>query len=183
MKLLSHHVLRDHVLIGGIAALALMPCWGWQGSLLFWLANVFIDADHYLHFLYARRQDPWHAKGAKGMFAYHQALFDQVRRPDFLALEIFHTAEFLLLTACLGFSLPALLPIFWGCVFHSAVDWVHLGRQGLLLKRVNSILEYAIRRRKMLSQGLDTGWVMGGGPNAPGAAERKSSTPPKTPPR
>ena len=162
MNLLTHHVLRDHVLLGGVASLLLLPCLGPLGSFLFWLANIFVDADHYLHFLYACRGKSW---GAGEMFRFHQTLFDNIRRPDFLAIEIFHTIEFLTLFGVL--SLWAgnwMIPVFWGCIFHMLVDGVHLGRQGLLFKRVHSFVEYGIRRHRLMQKGLHPDWVMDGSP-------------------
>lgn len=160
MKFLMNHVMRDHVALGGAAALAALPWFGWRGSLLFWLANILIDLDHYLHFAYARRGK---SLGVKEMFLFHQSLFDQVRRPDFLALEIFHTVEFMALLGWLSFGvLPSLQPVFWGMAFHIGVDFVHLAKLGVFTKRCNSCVEYVLRRNAMLRRSLSPDWVMNG---------------------
>lgn len=151
MKALSNHVFRDHVLIGGVAAALLLPVLGRQGSLLFWLATIFVDIDHYFEFLSAVR---YRIFGFRSMFRFFEELFHLRHRPEFLAMEIFHTAEFLALLAVLALGLGgAFPPVFWGVLFHMAVDFVHLGRYKALSKRSPSLLEYGWRRRKFLSEG------------------------------
>lgn len=137
------HVLREHVLLGGVAAAGV---WAWQGprpAALFWVANIAIDADHYLHFLFAVRFREW---TPQAMFRFHQGLFETAQRPDFYALEVFHTVEFVALAAALAWLFaPALWPAVFGGLFHIVVDWVHLARLGLLDKRANSVIAYLMR--------------------------------------
>lgn len=151
MKALSNHVIRDHVLIGGIAALALSPVLGAAESLFFWLATIFVDIDHYFEFLWFTR---FKHLGPKSMFRFFEELFQLRNREGFLALEIFHTVEFLI---CFGlFALwqgGALLAIFWGVLFHMVVDFFHLLRYRSLGKRSPSFLEYAWRKKRYLSEG------------------------------
>ena len=164
MKLLTNHVLREHVAIGGLAALLLTPWIGWQGAMLFWLSNILIDMDHYLHFVYAHRGRIFRIRE---MFQYHQHLFDKVHRSDFLAIEIFHTVEFLALLGWASFWIWSWLqPIFWGAIFHTVVDFVHLCRHGIPFKRVYSFVEYAIRRNRLKRRGLAPDWVMTGSDRA-----------------
>ncbi len=151
MKALSNHVIRDHVIIGGIAAWLATPILGTSGSLAFWVATVMVDIDHYFNFL-------WRAKfrvfGISPMFRYHEQLFEKRHRPEFLAIEVFHTIEFIFLFGwtALYFKGP-LLGAFWGIVFHMLVDFVHLGRYGILTKRSISFVEYYWRRAKMKAGG------------------------------
>lgn len=151
MNALVTHVLRDHVILGGGAAICLLPLFGWQWSFAFWLANILVDLDHYLNFLWRCR---FRAIGIKAMFRFHAEVFQQTHRPDFLGLEPFHTLEFLCLLGLLGFlSLPSLIPIFSGILFHVLVDLVHLSRYGILSKRAHSFTEYFWRRHRMVFRG------------------------------
>ncbi len=148
MNLLGNHVQRDHCGVGGIAALLLVPVWGWSSSALFWLANIFLDTDHYIHYLYAHRgNNPW---SVAAMFRYHQSLFEQAGRPDFLVLEIFHTFEFLGLLGWISFFFwRPLIPVFWGSVFHMVVDFFHLSYHKVTFARAYSFVEYGIRRDRL----------------------------------
>jgi len=153
MKPLMAHVLRDHVLLGGAAAVLLYPLWGFWPAFAFWLANILIDVDHYIHFLVLTR---FEVLDFGTMFRLNEQAFQNRHRPDFLALEIFHTVEFLFVLGMVAFWLmPWLQPVFWGMLFHNLVDLVHLGRYGVLTKRTHSFMEYWIRSRRIRSRGGD----------------------------
>ncbi len=155
---LTNHVLRDHVLIGGLAAACLAPFWGPWESLAFWIATVMVDADHYLHYLSCTKGRHF---GIGPMLRFHEELFSRRHRPELLVLEIFHTVEFVLLLGWAAFNyFQGLIPVFWGVVFHMAVDFIHLKRYGILSKRVNSFLEYEWRKKGLLKQGLDPSRLM-----------------------
>lgn len=157
MKLLSGHVLRDHVIIGGLAALVLLPFFGGWGSFAFWVANVLIDLDHYMRFVY---YTGFKVFGIGSMLQYHDQIFERRKHPEFLSVEIFHTAEFLILLGALAiWAVPSLLPIFWGFVFHVVVDFIHLTRFRMLKNRSNSFVEYFIRRKNMLARGKNPDYV------------------------
>ena len=153
VKALANHVLRDHVLIGALAALAVLPFLGTGGSLVFWISTVMVDSDHYLDYLVRTRlKHP----GIRPMFLFHEELFNRRHREEFLALEIFHTVEFMVLFAGVAFWGGGLLPsIFWGIAFHMAVDFVHGARYGILSKRSHSFIQYFWRRKQFLAQGKD----------------------------
>lgn len=151
MAPLVSHVWRDHVLLGGVVASFLAFHWGIWNGLLFWLANVGIDVDHYLHFIASTKFKPL---GFRPMFRFHEQVFAQRHRSDFIAIELFHTLEFLILFAVLTFFiLPSLQPIFWGFLFHNVVDLVHLARYRIFSKRAHSFVEYILRRKKMEAEG------------------------------
>ena len=157
MKLLSSHVFRDHVLIGGIAAFLVSPIFGFWGAGSFWAATVLIDIDHYMKFVY---YTGFKVFGVTPMLQYHDKVFEYKHHPELLSLEIFHTAEFLVFLGAIAiWFAPSLLPVFWGCVFHIVVDFVHLGRFKILEKRTHSFFEYFWRRRKMLAQGKNPDYV------------------------
>ena len=156
MKLLSGHVLRDHVIIGGLFALILLPFFGKPGSFSFWIATVFIDLDHYLRFIYHTQ---FRVFGVGSMLRYHDKIFEQRNHDEFLSLEIFHTAEFVVLIGAISLWIPQVQPVFWGFLFHILVDLIHLGRFRMLSKRSNSLIEYFWRRGKMLSRGKNPDYV------------------------
>lgn len=153
MKLLVNHVLRDHVLLGGIVALGFLPFWGVWRSFVFWVATVLIDLDHFLHFLYCTR---FKVFGVGPLFRFHEKVFEQRNHSELLSLEIFHTAEFLFLTGFLAAMVtPYLWPVCWGFVLHIFVDFVHLKHFKILTKRSHSLVEYLLRRKRMLAMGKD----------------------------
>jgi len=89
--------LSEHIVLGGGAAIALAPTLGARGSLVFWASSVLIDVDHHWDYVYRNGFSDW---SPAGMFAYHERMFAQIHRPDFLAMNLFHTAEWFLLVAC-----------------------------------------------------------------------------------
>lgn len=151
MKLLFKHVLRDHIFVGTVASLLTWPFLGSWGALLFWMGTILIDSDHYIKFVY---YTGFKVFGIGPMFQYHEKLFEYRHHPEFLAVELFHTAEFFIIFGIIAFFLaPALIQVFWGCAFHIVVDYIHLRRHGILKTRANSFLEYFQRRKKMLREG------------------------------
>ena len=144
-KPLSIHVIRDHVLLGGLAAACLAPKLGIAGSLMFWAATVLFDLDHYLRFLLLGK---FKKTGIQSMFAFFERSFESRNHPDFLALDVFHTAEFLIFFGLFVFyAAPFLLAVLWGFLFHMVVDFFHLLRHRALTKRAHSFVEYYIRKR------------------------------------
>lgn len=173
--------LREHVVLGGGVALAFTPVLGAQDSAVFWVASVLIDADHYADYLYRNRFRDW---SPRLMFAFHRTLFTRIRRPDFLALSLFHTVEWFALVylaaAFLGSS--ALAAVFWGMAFHLFLDAVWLALHRALFSRAFSMLEYVIRRRRLRRRGLDPDLVYEEalttiGVTAPAAAQPSPSLP------
>lgn len=151
MKILSGHVLRDHVILGGIAAFVCVPFWGMGNSLGFWFANILIDSDHYLHFIWLTRLK---VTGFKAMLKFHEMLFSMRNHPDFISVEVFHTAEFMGVLAALSFLFPQFFkPVFLGCLFHIVVDFFHLFRFHILTKRAHSLVEYFLRKKRIIAKG------------------------------
>lgn len=146
-----------HVLCGGAAAAALTP-WLGRDALVFGAASVAIDIDHYLDFLYFNRFTDW---SVRRMLAFHAEIWTRRHRPDLIGLSIFHTAEWTaLLVAVASVSGSA---VAWaalgGVLFHIALDLLSLTRHGILRRRAHSVVEYAVRRRRLLRAGLDPAGV------------------------
>ncbi len=143
---------RDHVILGGAAAGALYPFLG-ANSIIFWLASFLVDIDHYLDFIYHNGFTDF---SFRRMFDYHRALQKLWSRPDFINVEIFHTVEFVapLYAVSRYLGSGALEAVFWGILFHMALDMLTLFRCGAFFKRSYSITEYLIRKRLLERRGL-----------------------------
>lgn len=146
--------LKAHIILGGITAGGLSPALGLQDSAVFWASSVLIDTDHYWDYLYRNRFRNW---SVRKMFEFHRVLFLKIGRRDFLALNVFHTAECLVLVflaaAWLGSSAP--LAVFLGMVFHLGLDLARLTRCRAPFSRALSVVEYSVRRRALVRRGLD----------------------------
>ena len=145
--------LKEHIAYGGAASAALAPVFGWK-AVLFFLGSIFIDADHYIDFLYFGRFRDW---SVEHMFRYHKLIGKWKHRPDICALEAFHTAEFLIGLLLAGLFLPStgVLLLLAGMLFHLVLDLVRLSEWGVVKIRALSFTEYVIRARRMRRSGVD----------------------------
>lgn len=151
---LWHHVVRDHLLLGGIAALVMAPWLGAGGALIFWVVTVFMDVDHHLMFIW---RSGWrNLFRVDRMLRYVRALFETKPDQALLALDPLHTVEVLAVVYGLSVRWPAvwLQAIWWGCLLHFVTDIVHQVRHGRPFTRAYSIVEYAIRRRRLVASGF-----------------------------
>jgi hypothetical protein len=152
-KFLFHHVIRDHLFLGLIVSLCMLPFFGWTGCVLFVAATVLIDLDHYAKFLWLTRFRYW---GPSAMFLFFEEAHNRRYRPEFLVVEYIHTLEIFGLLACATFFWGGVLvPIFAGMLFHELVDIINLIHLKILTKRCHSLIEYAWRVRKLRKRGLD----------------------------
>ncbi len=151
----SNHVVRDHMLLGGIVALLLSRVWPPMDCLIFWFATVLVDVDHYFNLLFWSDFRCFSVK--KLMRFYGFILENKKKYPIFLAIEGFHTVEFMgvLFLIAYGWDVPLLKPVFWGISFHIFVDFFHLLRVGALRSRRNSFVEFFVLRSKAIRKGLD----------------------------
>jgi hypothetical protein len=146
--------LKEHVILGGGAAGVLTPILGGEGGAVFWASAVLVDVDHYWDFLYRSGFRSW---SPRKMFAFHHALFPRAGRQDFLALNLFHTVEFLVFVYLVGAWLGsgAVLAAFLGLVFHLGLDLTRLAMHRAMFARALSVIEYVIRRRRLVARGVD----------------------------
>lgn len=145
--------LRDHLIIGGVASVALAPLIGSQAA-LFGGASVLIDVDHYMHFLYRNRFRDW---SVRRMFAFYQSLWERRHRDDLLSLEVFHTLEWavLLALAAAWTGWTAIWVVLAGVLFHVELDRLYLRHHGVLNRRAHSVIDYFVRRRRLQHAGRD----------------------------
>lgn len=150
--------LREHVVLGGGAAAALSPVLGAQDSLIFLAASILIDVDHYWDYLQRNEFTNW---SWRKTFQFHAALFPRIHEPGFLALSLFHTAEWFLVVWGAGIVLgsSALFAVFLGMAYHLSLDLLFLCWHRATFKRALSLMEYCVRRRRLRARGLDPDWV------------------------
>ncbi len=143
--------LKEHLSYGAVASAALYPVLG-GNVIFFYVPSVLIDIDHYIDYLYYARFRDW---SVKRMFAFHGCLARDHKKLKFMALEAFHTAEFLLGVLAVGLyyhSTPVLLG-FAGFIFHMILDLIRLSQWKGIDLRALSFVEYVIRKRRMIRAG------------------------------
>jgi hypothetical protein len=149
---------RDHVILGSAASAALYYLSGYaalQYIIYFWFASILIDIDHYLDYIYNNRFTDY---SFKRMMRYHGLLYSRRFDPAFINLSLFHCVESMgaLLIIALYTGSTALLYIWWGFLFHIALDSIKLIYDGKPSIRSNTIIGYFFRIKRLKLQGLDT---------------------------
>jgi hypothetical protein len=110
-------------------------------ALIFSASVVLIDIDHYLHYIY-RKKD----LSVRGMFSFYDEIWD--RRESVFGISVFHTAEVLLLLVAAGHWYPLLRVVAAGFLVHMLFDFLHLLWHRVPFARALSITEYFIRKKK-----------------------------------
>jgi hypothetical protein len=134
--------LTQHLALTGIAAAALSPVLSGGEIALFAVGGVLIDVDHYLLFVQRRR-----SLSVSGMFRYFRELQPIQCNISYVGLCVFHTIDFFLLLAVLGFFYPVVWSLLAGCLYHFVIDLFDLRRKGVIFIRPFFLLEHLIRRR------------------------------------
>ncbi len=144
-----------HIVMGGVASVLFYPFPSVTG-LVFWITSVAADLDHYLNYLYHNGLTDLSLK--KSM-RYHEVLRGMWRRPEFLNLSVFHTVEFAAVVyACSSVTGWAWLEaLFRGLVFHMVLDIIYLVRLKAFSLRAKSMIEYYVRKKRLLARGLVPG--------------------------
>ncbi|MBE9531846.1 MAG: hypothetical protein IME98_03475 [Proteobacteria bacterium] len=149
---------RDHVILGTAASAALYSLSDYiaiQNLIYFWLATILIDIDHYLDYIYNNKFTDY---SFKRMMRYHGLLYNRRFDPAFINLSIFHSVESMgaLGAVTLYTGSTALLYIWWGFLFHIALDTIKLVYDGKPSIRSNTAVGYILRVKRLNKQGLDT---------------------------
>ena len=146
--------LREHVLLGGAAALPVAATLGVEAGAAFWASSVLLDVDHYWEYLVKNGFSNW---SWGKTFAFHHEVFKRIQRPELLAINLFHTIEWLALVYLAGrwWGSTVAMAALGGMVFHLFLDLLRLAYWGKLTTRVVSVVEYVIRRRRMIRRGID----------------------------
>jgi hypothetical protein len=144
--------LQYHAVIGGTVALALTPALG-LNSVIFWASSVLVDGDHYVEYVY---RNGFKNYSIKRMFEFYCLLSKSRKEPNFLSLDLMHTAEFILLisvaTAMTGWVW--MIATLGGIFLHILLDLFDMYLHGVLFRRSLSIIEYFVRLRRMKRQGI-----------------------------
>lgn len=143
---------QHHALIGGAVALALVPALG-VNSAVFWASSVLIDGDHYVDYVH---RNGFKDYSIKRMFEFHDLLSKRGNEPDFLSLNLLHTAESILLltVAAVITDWTWMIAMLGGILLHMLLDLSYMYRRGWLFRRAFSIIEYFVRWRRMKRRGL-----------------------------
>ncbi len=114
---------KYHIIFSIIAAtILLLLKINYLFIILFFLAAILIDIDHY--FFYIIKKKNFNLSKAYRYFRYELNKARIKKTPQTL-LFIFHTIEFFLLLLILSLFLNFFWPIFFGCLFHEAIDLIY----------------------------------------------------------
>jgi len=121
----------------------------WWQILLFFLAAIFIDVDHYIYFIYKKRS----ANLSKAYnYFYNLNKILAKRKNQLELLMIFHNLEFLIILFILTlFSFPIFFPILFGVLVHYSLDFIALltcKENNKKYKRAFSLFCYIIKNAK-----------------------------------
>jgi hypothetical protein len=146
--------LREHVVLGAVAAVPVAATVGLDAGAAFWASSVLLDVDHYWEYLVKNGFRDW---SWRKTFAFHHEVFRRIERPELLAINLFHTVEWLALVYVAGrwWGSTVAVAALGGMLFHLALDLGRLAWMGKITIRVVSIVEYVIRRRRLVRRGLD----------------------------
>lgn len=133
--------LSTHIVQGVCLSPAVYYAADLKTAIIFTMSFVFIDVDHYIHFVLKRRNI-----SIKEMFIYYDALWD--RKDDIFGISIFHTVEFLFLLFLLGLWHSVFRIIGAGFLTHLLFDIFNLLKHRVLFARAFSCIEYLIRRKR-----------------------------------
>jgi hypothetical protein len=110
-------------------------------ALIFSASVVLIDVDHYLHYIYRKKN-----LSVRGMFSFYDDVWE--KRDTLFGMAVFHTAEVLILLVAAGFRWTGLWAVAAGFLVHMLFDLFHLYRHKVPFVRALSIVEFFIRRKK-----------------------------------
>jgi hypothetical protein len=132
--------LKAHIIQSAAASAALYPVIG-EDVIPFGLAVVLIDVDHVIEYVRDMK-----SPNLMGVFPYY-AFIDENLDKNYLALCVFHTAEFMAFVFALSLKFPVFSYILAGMLFHLMLDVWGLVRRGHPFMRAYSIFEYMLRKR------------------------------------
>ena len=131
-----------HFLVSLFIAVLLYPIFSWQVLMIF-AGGVLIDVDHYLLYVYRFRKF-----SLKGCYNYHHVDVKKNHHKDvFGALLIFHTVEFLLLSALLSLYSTLALMFTIGLSAHYALDIIERYRLEKSFITNPSLIDWIIKNK------------------------------------
>ena len=122
---------KNHIIAGAIFSILLLitfPEIGWINALIVFLSSVLIDIDHYLYYIYKKKD--WNLKRAYWWFVNQKDIFLRLnikQRKSFKeAIFIFHGIEFWLVLILLVFLNKIFIFILLGISIHMILDFIYL---------------------------------------------------------
>lgn len=135
---------RFHCIQGASSAILLYPFIG-TDSLIVGSSIVLIDIDHVFEYVHATGRLDMH-----GLYKLRKIAHEHFH--EILGLNIFHTVECYLVLFFLGlYTTPKFYYILTGFLIHHFFDQIYLIKLGHPFVRASSILEYFIRRGKLIT--------------------------------
>ncbi len=150
--------MQEHIVYGGAASTVVGYFWGPWNGLVFWLASVLIDFDHYLDHVYRTRGADWKVSSIFKMDTYcRRKLESGQMQKGTLCLSLFHTVEAFaaVYVAAKYYEQSFFMFVFFGMMFHLFLDLLALAKHNAVFMRALSLVEYVIRRRLMKKKGID----------------------------
>ncbi len=132
--------LKVHTVQSITTSAALYPFIG-ENVVPFGLAVIFIDLDHLIEYVRDTR-----CLDVLGVFSYYDIIIKNIDR-NYLALSVFHTIEFFVLVFCLSTLFPVLTYVFFGMLWHMALDLFYIIKARKPFIRAYSLIEYFVRSK------------------------------------
>jgi len=123
---------KSHIILGFIFSLILLllfPLISWTGFLIIFASSVLIDVDHYLFYVFIKKN--WSLKNAYNWFSIRAKRFEFLPKPERKKKAkscpcIFHGIEAIIILILLSFYHKFFLYILIGFVFHEILDLIKI---------------------------------------------------------
>lgn len=147
-------LLKSHIIAGAIGTAVFYPWLGPWKALVFFIASVLIDADHYLDYLWKTKFTDW---SPRQMFKYYDKVIEHRFDKRKLGFSLLHTAELYIVLYLLAVFVhyDFFITILGGMAYHMIFDVISMAWEQLHFIRPFSIIEYVIRKRRMQKMGFD----------------------------
>lgn len=153
-----------HIIFGAIFSILVwlfFPVMGWLGAMIIFLSSVLIDVDHYLYYVYKKRE--FDIKDSVRWYLSNTDLVKKMNKKQkanfYSGLYFLHGIEAIILLILLMLTFPNIFNftifIIIGFLFHQVLDAINLYKNEYRLDKVMSFT-YAVynSKNKMLIQNL-----------------------------
>jgi len=132
---------KTHIVLGAIFSILLFFLLdiSLMNSLLIFFASFLIDVDHYLWYVFNKRDF-----SLKRAFNWHVKTKDKSKYIPFM--HIFHTIEFIILLSILSFFFEIFLFFLIGILFHSILDLISMFYDHSFNEREYSLIFYIFKK-------------------------------------
>lgn len=128
--------LAHHLVVSLVLVLVSLPLFG-SASYFIMIGGFLVDIDHYFRFILVNKD-----LSLINAYRYHK----KVHRTSFPKLQVFHTIEFLIFIAILGFFNTIILLVAFGLSIHILLDIFHGFKRNKLHHREWSIINYCLKK-------------------------------------